>query len=444
MKKYLLVIGVILLTLALTGCRNNDNNGTPTPTPGTNVVTTPGPGTPDAGADYIYFYGLQLPTGPQHLTVWLPYEEFALAMIDSFTARFPNVTIDWEDVGYTDSRDRMLTDGPAGIGGNVFAFPHDQIAFAILDGQIQPVPEGLERKWQSELISTAVNTVIHQGAMHAAPFQVENIALFYNRDLWGPTPPQTWEEVLAFSETWNDPVNHQWTMAWDINVGFFNVFWLTAGGMQLFGPNNDDWRAIGFDTPEAARGLEYFTRMRTLFDIPQAEVNWNTAEERFRLGEIPLTITGPWAINDTLENGVNLGVARIPTIEGRQPYAFSGVQVAAVSTWHNNPWAYAFIDHMVSLEGASILYNYRHMMTTRIDIEAVPGLSDDPFLMGIAEQSPFTVPMPSIAEVQFMWAPLDAMFSFSWDGDLSIAEVQAHAMDIYRNELIGAGRHPDF
>ena len=451
MKKCILILGFVILALALAACTGNgDDQPAVVEQPQQQDDQPAADDTqqqddvPDADDDTIYFYGLNLPAGPQELFLWLPYEDFAMALIDGFEARFPNVTVTWEDVGYTSSRDRMILDGPAGLGGDIFAFPHDQIAFAILDGQIQPAPAGLQRKWQDELISTAVGTVTHNGEMHAAPFQVENIALFYNRDLWGDTPPQTWEEILAFAETYNNPENHDWTMAWDVNAGFFNVFWLTAGGMQLFGPNNDDYTAIGFDTPEAARGLYWFQSMRALFDIPSADVTWATAEERFRLGQIPLTITGPWAIHETRENGVNFGIARIPTIEGIQPYAFSGVMVAAVSTWSTNPWAYAFIDFMVSEEGASILYNYRNMMTTRINVAGVPGLSEDPYLMGIAQQSPYTVPMPSIAEVQFMWAPLNELFEFAWDGELSIAEIQEHAMNTYRNSLIIAGRDVDF
>jgi len=427
MKKCALLVGFLIIALAITACNDGGNNQAPA-----------------ADADYIYFYGLELPMEAEDLVVWIPYEEYAMALIDGFTNRYPNVNVIWEEVGHGDSRDRMILDGPAGLGGDTFHFPHDQIAFAILDGQIQPVPEALEAKWRNELIETAIGTVTHNGAVYAAPFQIENIALFYNRDLWGPYPPRTWEEILVFAETYNNPATHDWAMPWNSVEGFFNVFWLTAGGMELFGPNNDDYTRIGFDTPEAARGLAWFQQMRALFDIPAADVNWNTTEERFRLGQTPLTITGPWAIHDTRENGVNFGVTRIPTIEGIQPYAFSGVMVSAVSTWSTNPWAYAFVDFIVSEEGAAILYEHRNMMTTRRDISNIPGLSDDPYLIGIAEQTPFTVPMPSIAEVQFMWAPLNELFEFLWDGELTIAEVQEHAMNTYRNSLIIAGRDVDF
>jgi arabinogalactan oligomer/maltooligosaccharide transport system substrate-binding protein len=313
------------------------------------------------------------------------------------------------------------------------------------DGLIEPIPEGLQAHLESQLISAAVGTTMHNGRMHTVPFQVENIALFYNRDLWGSTPPATWEEVLEFSQGWNDPANNQWTMTWEAGVGFHNFIWLTAGGMELFGPNNDDFRNIGFDSPGAALGLDYYLRMRQLFDIPMADINWNTGEERFRLGEIPLTITGPWAIHESLQNGVNFGVTRFPTIEGRQPYAFSGVMQVAISSYSlNKPWAYAFAEFMVSPEGAAILYEYRHMMTTRMDVDLIPGLSDDPYLLGIAEQSPFTIPMPTIPEVSFMWAPLDEFFQFVWDGDLTIAESQERAMETYRTLLTVAGIDVDF
>lgn len=427
MRKYLLILGVALLAVALTACREYDGR-----TAQETVIT----------GDTIEWMGMEKTTEPVELLVWLDNEEWAMALMRAFVQHHPNVTFQFQQMGNVGSRDHMQQDGPAGHGADIFAFPHDHVTFAIADGLIEPVPPQLQAKWEGELVRSAVETVSYGGRMHAVPFQTENIGLFYNRDLWGDTPPETWEEVLEFARTYNNPDTHDWTMAWEVANAYLNYIWLTAAGFEVFGPDMDNFRTPNFDSPEVARGLEIFLSMRELFDLPIEDINFNTTEERFRLGEIPLTITGPWAINDLLENGVNFGVTRLPTIGGVQPVAFSGNIIAGVSSYSNpinKPWAYAFLDFMVSEEGAEILYQYMNHMTTRRDVDAIPGLNEDPFLLGLAKQTPYTVPMPTIPQVTQMWPAMEELFRFTWSNDLTIPEAQARAMSTYRTLLEVAG-----
>ena len=404
-------------------------------------------GSSTSGATDGGIFGGELTDEPVELLVWMDNEDWAMAAMQAFANIYPNVTFQFQQMGNVDSRGYMQLDGPAGLGADVFMLVHDQVTFAISDGLIEPVPEDLQEKWEEELVASAVQTATHDGRMHAVPVAVENIALFYNKQLWGPEPPQTWEEIIEFSRTYNNPATNDWTMAWDVGNSYLNFIWLTAGGMQLFGPNMDDYRQPNFDSPEAARGIELFLSMRQLFDLPLTDINFNTGEERFRLGEVPFTLTGPWAFRDLRENGVDFGVARIPTIGEVQPIAFSGNILAAVSSFSppsKQPWAYAFIDFLVSEEGATIMFDEMYTMTSRRDIAAIPGLSDDPHFAGIAQQTPYTVPMPTIPQVAQMWNPIEEMLRFTWDGDLTIPEAQERAMDTYRLLLSVAGINPDF
>ncbi|MCL2188915.1 MAG: maltose ABC transporter substrate-binding protein [Defluviitaleaceae bacterium] len=430
MKKYIFLAVAALLILALSACRPYDGR--------TEVEI-------DLG-DTVEFYGIEKTTEIVDLLIWLDNEEWSHELIRAFTAKHGNVGVRFEQMGNVASRTHMQLDGPAGFGADIFAFPHDHVSWAINDGMIEPVPPLLQEKWERELVESAVGTITHNGRMHGVPFQIENIALFYNKDLWGPTPPQTFEEIFEFARTYNNPATNDWTMAWEAWNPYHNFLWLAMEGFRPFGPNMDDFRQPNFDSPEVARGLEFFLQLRQLFDLPMADINSLTSEERFRLGEIPLTITGPWAINATLDNNVNFGVARIPTVNGVQPIAFSGTMIAGVSSFSspiNRPWAYAFLDFMVSEEGARIQFEGIHTMTARRDISGIPGLRDDPLLGGIAAQTPYTVPMPLIPQVHQMWGPMEEMFSFVWDRELTIPEAQQRAMETYRSLLAVGGLSMD-
>ena len=432
MKKICLLPVTILLVIFLTACIEYDGR----------TSMDDGP-----SGETLEFYGLELTTEPVELLIWLDNEDWAMAIMQAFVQMYPNVTFQFQQMGNVDSRSHMQLDGPAGLGADVFAFPHDHVAFAIADGLIEPVPPLLQEKWEQELNSSAVATVSRDGRMHAVPFQSENIALFYNRDIWGDTAPETWEEIFEFARTYNNPETNDWTLVWPIQEPYYNYIFLTLAGFEVFGPNMDDYRQPNFDTPEVARGIEIFLSMKELFGLPYEDINFNTGEERFRLGEIPLAISGPWALNDIKVNEINFGITRLPTLNGVDTYSFSGNMIAGVSSFstpENMPWAYAFLDFMVSEEGATILYQHMNHMTTRKVIDNIPGLRDDPYLVGISKQTPFTNPMPTIPQVTQLWTSMQELFSFTWSGELSITEAQARAMDTYKTLLSMSGIDIDF
>ena len=431
MKKYFLLAILTILVFSLTACIEYDGR--------TSIDDGP-------DGDTLEFYGLELTLEPIELLVWLDNEDWAMALMHAFVQKYPNVTFQFQQMGNVEARSHMQLDGPSGHGADVFAFPHDHVAFAIADGLIEPVPILLQEKWEQELITSAVETVSRGGRMHAVPFQSENIALFYNRDLWGNTAPETWEEIFEFARSYNNPETHDWTLVWPIQEPYYNYIFLTIEGFEVFGPNMDDYRLPNFNTPEAARGIANFLRMKELFGLPYEDINFNTGEERFRLGEIPLAISGPWALNDIIENGINFGITRLPTWNGANTYSFSGNMIAGVSSFsppENVPWAYAFLDFMVSEEGATILYQHMNHMTTRKVIDNIPGLRDDPYLVGIAQQTPFTKPMPTIPQVTQLWTAMQELFSFTWSGELTIPEAQDRAMDTYRALLSMTGLEID-
>ncbi len=375
------------------------------------------------------------------LTVWLDNDDWANAVIAAFNAKYPNVEITYQNVGNVDARGKVTLDGPAGVGPDVFLYPHDHASLAILDGIVEPIDPELQAKYQDAIVAPAVGTVTVEGEMYGLPISTENIALFYNKDLFGENPPATMEEIVEFAKTFNKPEENKWAVAWQVDDAYHNFFFLSAYGMNIFGPNHDDYKVPGFDSPEAKKGVEFHASLRQIFDVAVADAQWDNTVARFQKGETAFTFSGPWAIADAVKNGVNFGVAKLPTIEGNQPVCFSGNIIANVSSYsENKELAYAFIDFLASPEGAAVMYNVTGKLPALVDLTQVPGVSENTYLMGIAQQSPFTVPMPVIPEVNQMWNGLKNLFTFTWDGTLTPEEAQAKAMETYTTELAAAGK----
>jgi arabinogalactan oligomer/maltooligosaccharide transport system substrate-binding protein len=376
------------------------------------------------------------------LMVWLDNDDWAAAVIAGFNKKYPQVTVRYENVGNVDARGKVSLDGPAGIGPDVFLMPHDHMGNAIIDDICWPFSPEDQKRYGEFLLEASLKTCTFEGSLYGLPISTENIAFFYNKDLLGNAPvPKTFEELEAFAEKWNNPGANKWALRWTVDDSYHNYFFLTAFGMELFGPGMDDFKNPGWDGEAARKGIEFHHSLRQYYNVNTADATWDTTVAAFQRGEVPFTITGPWAIGEAKKNGVNFGITKLPTIQGKQPRCFSGNIIAAVSSYSKNPLAAtAFVDYLASAEGEAIQFRSTGKLAAYKDISGIEGLRDDPLLRGILEQSPYADPMPIIPEVYQMWDALKALFTFTWDNQLSVSEAQKKAMETYDTALMMAGK----
>ncbi len=423
-KKIINVTAISLLTLALASCgSSNDAENT----------------TGEANVDTNNTAEERVVEGD--LLIWLDNPEWGEAVTEGFEAKYPGVNVEYNVVGSVDQTQKLSLDGPAGIGPDVFIFPHDRATATIADGLIEPLPMDLQEKAKANITEAALGTVTVDEEVYAVPISTENLALFWNKDLYGEETPETFEEIVEFSKEYNNPAENKYALKWQVDDAYHNYPFLTAGGMELFGPNHDDYTQVGFDTEEAKKGIEYHNSLREIYDVNAIDASYEMTVGAFQAGDAVFSITGPWAIADAVNNGVNFGVTKLPTIDGQQPIAFSGNVIAGVSSYAENPdAAYAFVEYLASPEGASVMYETTGKMPALKDLSVVEGVSDNEYLMGMAEQTEFTHPMPTIPEMAQAWDPMKALFTFTWDGELSIEEAQQKAMDDYELLLQASGK----
>lgn len=371
------------------------------------------------------------------LLVWLPNEEHAKAFIKAFNEKYPDVNVQYEIIDSLETAEKLSLDGPAGVGADVIWTAADR--FNIEDGYIEPFPDDVQERIDDVLLDSARNIKMKDGKMYGLAISLQTAALYYNKDLV-ETPPETFEEIFEFAKTYNDPSSGKYALRIVPNSSYTNYFCLTAYGYRWFGENGEDWKNPGFDSPEVAEGLAFLKSLREIYDVDAADATNDTVYSAFDRGEVPFVINGPWGIASAEEAGVNFGVTKIPTINGVQPYTFAGSQMIAVSSYSKNfDAAFAFAEFFLSNEGAQILYETQGYSTALKDISNVPGLAEDEYLMGFAEQEPYTYPQPVIPEMNLSWQPTMSMMEFVWDDKLSIEDAQKKAMEDYELLLNGNG-----
>lgn len=364
------------------------------------------------------------------LKVWEsqgPEEKFIRQAMKDYRKVDRNVKFVYEPVGSVDADGKIMLDGPAGVGADVFVVPHDHMGSLVIGGHI------LENTMDmSSFVPAAVIGASYGGKVYGYPLAVETYALFYNKDII-PNPPKTWEEVFEFAKTWTDKSKNRYAIAWPVTDAYYDFMFFAGYGAQLFGPNGDDRNQHNLNSPEAIKGVQFFQQVRKqILDVPSGDMTGDFVKSSFQEGTIPMVLGGPWDIAVYKEADVNFGVTTLPILPGATevPASFSGVRLAVVSAYSENPEeAKKFAEFLVSRDELVKRFDITGQIPPRKDITV-----EDEWSQGILAQSEHAIPMPKITQIGTYWSAMGAAFANVWDGADPVDELNkaAAAMEAAR------------
>ncbi|MFG3342233.1 extracellular solute-binding protein [Glycomyces sp. NPDC048151] len=385
-------------------------------------------------------------SGKKALKVWFETDYEAEAAIAAFVEAFPGVKVEYELVPKNDAVEKMTTAAEAGKGADVYMSFYDQLARAIDQGVAAPLGE-YDAVLKSRMSETFTGVVSggEDNSMHAVPITTESIALFYNKTLLkqltgSDAPATTWEEIKTLAAEYNDASKNQWTVQFTPGEIYHAYSILSATGWQLY-PDLDPAKP-NFDDPKLLAALDYYAGLREIFDVPAADATEENIRQEFSAGTVPYAINGPWAFADAdagaEANGFEYGVTVLPSVAGGEPASsFAGMHTAVVSGHTAYPAAArVFANFLASDKGAAVLYaTTGQIPALNADLLAgIEGLSEDPHVAGIVEQSAQADLIPQVPE--YFWEVGNALAVDVWDSLSSTADAQTKAVDTY-NELHG-------
>lgn len=366
---------------------------------------------------------------PVTLKVWESdgvEKQFIEEMAKSYMADNPHVTIIVEPVAHTDAAQRLQLDGPAGVGADVFAAPHDKLGEMLVGGLI--LENAHADQFKGTFVQASLDATSSGGKLYGYPTAIETYALFYNKDLVS-TPPATWKEVEEFAKTFNKPQEGKYAIVWDVGNAYYSYIFLSAFGADLFGPDGTDKDKHMVNSPEAVKGLTYFQNFRKQYlDVAQADLTGDFMNAGFQNGTVAMGITGPWSIQGYRDAGVNFGVAPLPKFEGMSepPASFSGIRAMYVSSFTKYPEeAHKFALYLTSKEALLKRYEITAQIPPRSDVN----ISDDAHA-GILAQFAYSKPMPSIPAMNFYWPAMASAYSNIWNGNDIRTELETAAAAI--------------
>ncbi|MBW7474146.1 maltose ABC transporter substrate-binding protein [Paenibacillus oenotherae] len=409
----LLVAMVMVFSLAACGGGNSkeENNKKNNTAQGTN--NTPPANNAEAPEEEL----VPEPEAKQ-LTVWSSGTEKAL--IEETGKAFKEkygIDVKFEDVGPDKSVEKMITDGPAGVGADVFFGVHDRLGSGIKAGIILP-NDYHEEETKANNNPIAVDALTMDGILFGYPMSVETIGVYYNKDLVpNGTAPKTWDEVIAFAKGYNDTKAQKYAYMWEMGNLYWTWNFFTGYDAYIFGDNGNDVADIGLNTEGAVEAAKFYQSLKEILPLATADVQADIKTSLFTSGKLAMNVSGPWQANEFKKAVKNVGLMEFPTLpNGKAMKPFSGVKGFFVNANTKYPNASKLFAQMITSEEFQ-LKNFELFgnLPANTNAAANEKITSDEFSSTFLKIFANSVPMPKASEMVALWNTHEATFGSLWN-----------------------------
>jgi arabinogalactan oligomer/maltooligosaccharide transport system substrate-binding protein len=393
---------------------------------------------------------------PTKILVWLDDTDgvFSSAVIPAFNELYPDIIVEFQNKGALDSRNDLKTYGLAGLGADVFMFPHDHLSLAIQEDLVYELPADLYDELDGRILDVALDIATAGTAgtddvhLYAVPISIESIFMMYNKSMISAETVaslDSWPALIAYAEQYaiDNPGKQLLTTNshWADNYYLQTVY--SAFGWRPHGVDGNDPTLVGFESDNLLAALTWLTT--ELKPVVTGNDAYNSASTTlFEQGVAAMMIAGPWSIR-SMQSSIgadNLGAAVLPSFDGVEgatytPSTFAGSQMVAVYQYSaNKEAAIKFVEFLASDTAEQILYQTSNDCPALVDLSNITdsegnAITDDPFMSVMLEQLQTSIPMPTIAAVTYYWAAAQTMVVNIWDSGADIATEQKKAEASY-------------
>lgn len=415
-KKCSALILSILLVFSLAACSSNGGNGK-------NNAAAPANQSGEAGGNNQRGAAAQSeelkPEDGAKLIIWdgkdgVPFlKEYA----KKFTAEY-GIPVEVQEQGAPEQMQKMKTDGPAGLAADVLVLPHDNLSEAVAGGFVLP-NDFFEEETKSEFQETAVNAVTKDGILYGYPRNMETYALFYNKDLVKDTDLASWDDIVKFSKGYNDVSKKKFGFMMQLNNFYFAYPFFSGYHGYIFGKDNTDPADIGLNNEGSIEAMKYFQSLRDILPMEAADATTDVKTALFQEGKLAINLDGVWNIGNFSSLPFKVGMVPLPKFpNGETPTTFAGVKAYYVSAYSKYPnAAKLFARYMTSKDALLKNFEMSGFIPARKGMENEAAIKNNPMVSGAIQQFEHSVAMPSIFEMQQVWAPMANALELVWKGE---------------------------
>ncbi|WP_100447489.1 sugar ABC transporter substrate-binding protein [Glycomyces xiaoerkulensis] len=332
-------------------------------------------------------------------------------------------------------REDFIAAAEQGEGPDIVVGAHDWAGQLAADGVISPVT--LTGNQESALNEASVSAFTVEGNLYAVPYAIENIGLIRNTAL-AAEAPTTFEELVAAGEAAGTENSLLLPVGPDGDAYHGYPIFSSMGG-YLFGAEGTDPSDVGVDSPGGVAAFEKFAELGS-DGVLSTSVDGSNAIPFFTEGKAPFLISGPWALTDAQNAGIEYEVSAIPGFEGQNPASpFMGVQGFYVSASAQNAlFAQEFVTNYVLTEELQLQLAEAGGRLPALTSAAEAYSEGNADVQGFAAAGENALPMPNIPAMNAVWEPFGRAEADSVDGTTSGEDAAATAAQSIRDAIAGS------
>ncbi len=316
-----------------------------------------------------YLPGGAVPNQPVTLTMWGLWEdpELMKGLIAQYTAKNPNVTINYEDLSVLKPlvtyKDRVFNRLPGEDGPDIVRVHNSWVPRMITAGLLASAPKAVmdASVYKTSFYSVAEKSAVVEDNIFAVPLVYDGLALVYNRDhfeeVGQQSPPTAWEEFRRLA----------------LELSIYSEDKLVRAGAAMGSADNVEhfsdilglmWMQASVSIPDAIDGRNAQDALTFYTNFVKEDQVWSQdfpeATQAFANGQVSMIFVPSWKILDVLavSPGLNIGVAPVPQVSPESPAAWGSFWMEAVSAKSASPAvAWDFLKFLTEKEQQLYFYN---------------------------------------------------------------------------------------
>ncbi len=373
------------------------------------------------------------------LVLWVDAQKAPVfqKVADDFLAKY-NVKLDIQITSFGQIRDKFQTAAPTGNAADIIIVPHDQGAVLVANGLIAPLDLGNKK---DSFLKSALDAFTIDGKLYGMPYVIENVALFYNKNLVTELP-KTWEELMAMGKKLQEENKAVYCLG--LPDGGYHAYALyTSFGGYVFGKDasgNYNPQDLGLDNEGSLKAVKFIEDNVKNGCLP-SPLDGNTALQLFTEGKEPFFVTGPWNLASIKSSGVPYGIAGFP--ENGAP--FSGVYGFMVNSKSPNVLlAQTFLTEFIATDDVMAQLSSGEMKASAY--KPIFEKNTDADLLAFGQAGVNAVPMPNIPAMGSVWGSwgdaITLVITSKQESGAAMQEAAKKIRDVIANPLTGMVNAP--
>lgn len=400
-KLFSLLLALVLMTTLFAACAKKDEDPvttTETTTADTKeeATTTEAKATEDAE--------------PVELILWEQMDPIAQENFDAVSAEFtkanPNITIIRTHYETEDLRTSFQNASIAGDEGPTLVYgPNDNVGIFYTSQVIQPITNVLSDEFIATIDQVSLDGTKVDGDLWMVPdINGNQIAMVYNKAIIKEAP-KTWEELVTVATANTDVAGEKYGLLFNEKepywfVGFYNGY----GGSVMDAENNPT-----LNNESMVKALQFAKDVRGKYKLGMEGMDYDISDSMFKNGQAAIIFNGAWSWSAYTDAGIDLGVAKAPTLPGTDSTAifYNATKGYLIPEYIKDEATIAalqtFFEFFFSPENNAKAAIANSQAPTVIAARELDVIKNDPLQQVAIETIGATTGMPIVAEMRGIW-----------------------------------------